>query len=255
MRERARAARENALVGMNTPLDALASRFDRLLIRMRVLGVDGFKAKWVAIVLVDGAFERAVLATSLGELAASFSDAAAIAVDVPIGSEPDRFRRVDAAARTFVGRRRSSVFAMPPAEVFRVEKYEDACARCRELTGSAPSKQTWELRAKIREAEEIAAQDARIIEVHPEVSFRALHGRELTHAKKSWAGQAVRRAMLARAGIVLPDDLGDAGAAAADDVLDAAIAAWSAERHARGVSEYIEPKLMGDDGRAVTIWF
>jgi predicted RNase H-like nuclease len=40
--------------------------------------------------------------------------------------------------------------------------------------------------------------------------------------------------VLAAAGIVVPTDIGEAGRAGADDVLDAAAAAWSAGRIARG---------------------
>ena len=43
-----------------------------------------------------------------------------------------------------------------------------------------------------------------------------------------------RRTLLARHGIQLPDHLGDAGEAGPDDVLDAAAAAWSAQRIATG---------------------
>jgi predicted RNase H-like nuclease len=70
--------------------------------------------------------------------------------------------------------------------------------------------------------------------VHPEVSFRALGGRPLPASKRTWAGQAARRGLLEGAGIRLPDQLGRAGVAAPDDVLDAAAAAWSAHRIADG---------------------
>ena len=43
-----------------------------------------------------------------------------------------------------------------------------------------------------------------------------------------------RRALLAGVGISLPGNLAAAGAAAPDDILDAAAVAWSADRIARG---------------------
>jgi hypothetical protein len=44
-----------------------------------------------------------------------------------------------------------------------------------------------------------------------------------------------RRALLAASGVVVPDVLaGDAGEVAVDDVLDAAVAAWSGLRQLRG---------------------
>ena len=163
--------------------------------------------------------------------------------------------RVDAAAKTFVGPRHSSVFATPPIEVFRQDGYAEACGRCRALTGRAPSKQAWQLGPKILHVDSVAARDLRLIEVHPEVSFCALLGRHVTHGKKSWAGHVVRRATLARAGVVLPDDSGPAGVAAPDDVLDAAVAAWSAHRHANGISQHLEPVLTGASGRTIAIRF
>jgi hypothetical protein len=43
-------------------------------------------------------------------------------------------------------------------------------------------------------------------------------------SKKSGAGQTARCALLTQVGIVLPDDLGEAGSAPPDDILDAAAA-------------------------------
>ena len=62
--------------------------------------------------------------------------------------------------------------------------------------------------------------------------------------------------MLTGAGIRLPDDLGDAGAVAPDDVLDAAVAAWSALRIARSEAKTFpsEPEI-DERGRAVAIWY
>ncbi|HCP61807.1 MAG TPA: DUF429 domain-containing protein, partial [Actinobacteria bacterium] len=55
--------------------------------------------------------------------------------------------------------------------------------------------------------------------------------------KKSWNGLMQRWRLLSSEGIELPEAAGPAGAAAPDDVLDAAAAAWSANRIANGVSE------------------
>jgi predicted RNase H-like nuclease len=222
---------------------------------MRVVGIDGCRSGWVAVVLRGGHFEAAFLERRLYEVLEHVRDAAVAAVDIPIGSEPDKFRRVDIAAKKFLGPRHNSVFLMPPLEVFRLASYAEACARCRELAASAPSKQVWELREKILEADEVAASDGRIIEVHPEVSFRALVGAPLTYGKKTWAGQGLRRAALGRAGIEIPNDLGAAGAAAPDDVLDAAIAAWSANRHARAATRSLDPRFVDAAGRTITIWY
>jgi predicted RNase H-like nuclease len=93
-----------------------------------------------------------------------------------------------------------------------------------------------------------------MFEVHPEVSFREMAGAPLEHAKRSWNGQMERRRLLAGGGIELPDDLGSLGPVPPDDVLDAAAAAWSANRIADGVARAFPnpPQRIGD--RDVAIW-
>jgi predicted RNase H-like nuclease len=64
------------------------------------------------------------------------------------------------------------------------------------------------------------------VEVHPQVSFARLAGSPLPEGKRTWAGAQHRRHLLADAGVVLADDVGQAGRhAAVDDVLDAGAAA------------------------------
>jgi hypothetical protein len=79
--------------------------------------------------------------------------------------------------------------------------------------------------------------------VHPEVSFAILAGRPLPESKRTWAGAIRRRRLLTEAGIVLDDDLGPAGTAAAvDDFLDDA-AAWTARRVARNEADLTQIHL------------
>ena len=87
------------------------------------------------------------------------------------------------------------------------------------------------------------------------MSFRELAGRLLA-PKKQWNGLAERRACLEEAGIVIPDALAEAGTAAADDILDAAGAAWSARRIAEDVAASLpEPPERDANGRQVAIWY
>lgn len=120
---------------------------------------------------------------------------------------------------------------------------------------SAPSIQAFGLRASIFEAEELAAEDWRVIEVHPEVSFCAMAGRPPTHSKKSWNGVMERIRLLAAAGCGIQSHIGAAGVAGVDDVLDACAAAWSAERYRTGeaISLPAPPEQIG--ARSVAIWY
>jgi predicted RNase H-like nuclease len=96
----------------------------------------------------------------------------------------------------------------------------------------------------------------RLFEVHPEISFAELNGGPPVGAgKKTWNGQMARRALLAGEDIRLPDDLAGAGVVPADDILDAAAAAWSARRIASGeASSMPSPPESGASGLPMAIW-
>ncbi len=96
-----------------------------------------------------------------------------------------------------------------------------------------------------------------VVDVHPEVSFATLAGRFLPEPKTTWAGFDLRRRLLANAGIVLDGDLGLTGRRVSpDDVFDAAVAAWTAERVVRGVHVSLpDPPELLADGRRAAIWY
>jgi len=64
---------------------------------------------------------------------------------------------------------------------------------------------------------------------------------------------ALRRGILEVQGIVLPEDLGPGGEADVSDVLDAAVAAWSAGRIATG-RVWHSPKALNGSGRSGDRW-
>ncbi|HJN93591.1 MAG TPA: DUF429 domain-containing protein [Dehalococcoidia bacterium] len=226
---------------------------------VKVVGVDGCAKGWVFVHLSEGEFTGATLHATFGDGLVAIPDASAIGVDIPIGYAPDprQPRRADGEARAALGRRHSSVFPTPPREVLTARNYAEANARCQELTGKGISKQSYAIAPKVLEVEPLAAADRRIYEVHPEVSFLALAGAPLESSKKNWNGLLQRRALLAEAGIQLPDDLGEVGGVAApDDIVDAAVAAWSAARVAAGAGQsYPTPPEHDINGRDVAIWY
>ena len=177
-----------------------------------------------------------------------------IGVDIPIGLPVGQGRPADTAARAFVGSERaSSVFSTLPAEVLVAPTYAEAAAIAVRILGKSLSRQSYALGDRIFEVAEVVASDDQIVEVHPEVSFRALRGEPLRYSKHTWSGIAERRALLTAAGILLPDDLPGGGRAAPDDVVDAAVAAWSAMRVALGRSSTLaaEPSSDPDDGGVI----
>ncbi|MFI8231271.1 DUF429 domain-containing protein [Streptomyces sp. NPDC085900] len=225
---------------------------------MDVLGVDACgKQGWVGITLTDGAYAGSLVDIRLDSLIERAAGVRVIAVDMPLGLVEKGWRAADLAARALLGVRRGSVFLIAPRPAWQEREYAAAADRCQELTGNRLSRQAWALAPKLFEARACWLADRRLHEVHPELSFQTLAGGvPLTHPKKTWRGQHLRRSLLAGAGIVLPDALGEADRVPADDVLDAAVAAWSAHRIARGtagrVPEAPEPDA---EGRAVEIRF
>jgi predicted RNase H-like nuclease len=219
-----------------------------------VLGVDAYKAGWVAVVLGRAPEPEVIAGADLAALIARVEGAACVGVDMPIGL-PETTREADQAARDFVGVRRNSVFMTPPRAVLEAESYAQANERAAELLGGKKiSQQAWALRHNIAAVEAVARTDPRVIEVHPEVSFRAMRGEPLAYPKTAWNGQAVRRAALAAHGIALPDELDEtAGGIPVADVLDAAAAAWSARRYARSEARSLpEGRPPGTPG---AIWY
>jgi predicted RNase H-like nuclease len=96
----------------------------------------------------------------------------------------------------------------------------------------------------------------RIIEVHPEVSFRELAGAPLEYGKKTYNGTMMRLKLLERAGIDIPAELGSVGGVALDDVLDAGAAAWTAARYVQGEARSLPPSAdwQRDGERVIAIW-
>ena len=217
-------------------------------------GVDAYRDGWVAVILDQGLFAGALVAGRFSELAGHLRNADVIAVDIPIGIDGTHPRPADIAARRYVGRRRSSVFLTPPRPVLEAPDYSAARQLAREQFGIGVSAQAYSLATRILEVDEVARIDPRIIEAHPEVSFRAMSGDELQFPKTSWNGLKHREELLAHHGIQLPDNLGEAGVAKPDDVVDAAAAAWTAHRYATGNAGRL-PEVVRSADQGVAIWY
>jgi predicted RNase H-like nuclease len=215
-----------------------------------VTGVDACRSGWVAVTLTPSG-ARVTVAATLDALPL----AGVTGIDMPLGLLAEGWRTADLLARRALGRRGSCVFAIPPRAVWAQASYAEASRRCRELTGRGLSAQAWGLRGKLLEADAFRPQaGGPLHEVHPELSFAALAGAPLADTKHSLAGRIRRRALLADAGIALPAGV---PGAAEDDLLDAAVVAWSARRIAAGTARVLPdpPAQRGDDGCEVAIRF
>jgi predicted RNase H-like nuclease len=194
---------------------------------VRVAGVDGCRDGWVVVHEV-GAAVRASFADVLDAL----PDDTVVAVDMPIGLADEHRpggRDADRAARAELGPKRSSVFSAPPRSVLGARSLSEARRRGGRLT-----LQTLNLLPRIEDVDRVMtpALQARVFEVHPELSFAAMDGgRPVPAPKRTAEGAKQRLALLARARVPVPER---PTGAALDDVLDACALTWSAGRIARG---------------------
>jgi predicted RNase H-like nuclease len=208
---------------------------------MRVAGVDGTKGGWVAVVLDDGKFVRDVAIRDVKSEFADLADATVIAIDVPIGFGP---RLADPEARAYLSGAASTVFSTPSRAVLEVPFGP----------GLGVSAQAHALGERILHITERAARDARIYEVHPEVSFRMMNrDQRLAYRKKS-AGGALERVELLRVHGIDLTRIREIARFPLDDVLDAAAAAWSATRIAAGTARTLPDPPEIVHGRAVAVW-
>lgn len=225
--------------------------------RAPVAGVDGCPAGWVAVTL-SPASPADPSAIAVTVCVAATLDALPLAgvagIDMPLGLLASGWREVDVLARRALGRRGSSVFAIPPRLALAAPSYAEANRVCRELTGKGLSVQAYALRRKITEAEayrRARGAAVRLYEVHPELAFAALAGAPLADSKHTPAGLVIRRDLLRAAGIELPVKV---AGLPENDLLDAAAAAWSARRIAAGQAVVIgNPAERADDGSEIAV--
>lgn len=224
---------------------------------MAVLGVDGCKDGWIGIVLDGRAEPRAVCAATITELVAEVGPVDVIGIDMPIGLPIRGTRECDLLAKRAVGRLHSSVFLTPTRRSLEALDHAEGNRFAIEDCGKGISRQAFALAPKILQVDAwVASSPARVVEVHPEVSFATLAGKALTDGKTTWAGMTHRRGLLEQAGIVLVGDLGlSRKKVAADDVLDAAVVAWTARRvHAGTATSLPSPPEVLDRGYPAAIW-
>ena len=165
------------------------------------------------------------------------------------------------------GRRACSVFSSPVRGILDAASQPEASRRHKAIDGRGFGSQSFAILPKIREWDDLLQSDhqARAIvqEIHPEVSFAALNGgrgRGLVFKKKSQEGAAIRTELLSSVfGSERVARLVQSVArreAATDDVLDALVALWSAERIAAGEGVSLpEPPVTDATGLSAAIWY
>jgi len=188
----------------------------------RVAGIDGCRGGWL-VATASGIRMSAQL---------DLRDIALAGVDMPMGLSDGPRRECDTAARKFLRHGGSSVFPAPPRAILGCADYATALAIARATTGRGISRQTFHISAKVAELDRMirSGVGCRLVEVHPECSFRVLNSGEVLPPKKTASGLAERRQLLGRH-FELPT--APPRGAALHDVLDAYAVLWSTMRFVR----------------------
>ena len=127
-----------------------------------------------------------------------------VLIDMPKGLLSDKARKIEGLARQLLKGQASTVFNVPVVDAVFAGDYQDASAINYRMTGKKLSKQAWYLCPKIRELDELLAEESslsdEIFESHPELVFRLMAGVQLPK-KKLAEGLTARLALLERAGM------------------------------------------------------
>lgn len=212
----------------------------------KYVGLDWASKGWFGVVLTDSGDWTTDLFPSIWSAWKYHSDASRILVDAPIGLPKDAKRACDVKAKEMLTHRQRSVFYTPIRDAVYEQNLDEAKAANEAQAGFSIQNQAWSLVPRIREVDEFldmypSARD-RVVETHPEVCFCALNGRNaLAEPKHSEEGIRRRKALLA-------DEHSEAMAiyersvdrylspsyapmvSGADDILDALVAAVTAQR-------------------------
>ena len=209
---------------------------------MAVVGADGCRSGWFAVRRESNGSSIFKVFGGIAELWREWSDASLILLDIPIGlpNAKHNGRLCDYQARRKIGPRRSSVFPSPSRASFQGPTYEAASAANYRETGKKLTKQTWAILPKIGEVDRLLRENAearsKIREVHPEVCFWAFAGEEhLREPKRRRPGFEERLKILTQIDPAV-DTLVESALSclrraevARDDILDATVAALTAE--------------------------
>ena len=217
---------------------------------MRVRGVDGCRGGWLSVD-VDAAEPREFRwrLWSLDETPALVhgDGIAVVAIDVPIGLPAAGRRACDVEARRLLGRRGVTVFPAPVRPVLTAASYGEARGMLAARGGPSMSAQAFGIVPAVAAVDRCLSgdDDDRVVECHPEVAFCLLGGGPGLPPKRTAAGAAIRRQLLARTWRAVDTVLdGRPARTPENDALDAIACAWSGLRFAAGT--HVE---LGDDTR------
>ncbi len=223
-----------------------------------LIGVDGTSSGWIASI---GSSKNKYLSTveffeDLNKLLSIYPESV-IVIDMPIElNKKNYLRKCDVLAKKYLGKNfQSSIFIPPLKSVLECTTYQEANKLSKKIAGKGLSKQSWYLKNKIYEVQELTKLSNKIYEGHPECSFKMLKNESLKAKKKSISGVFERLELLKKAGInplSVSLQLENNSKIKIDDVLDSMVLFITALRIVEGnylCLEKTETKNNDDNGK------
>jgi predicted RNase H-like nuclease len=230
-----------------------------------VAGADGFKRGWrVVLCEIETGLWTIRDVAAFSELLKLREAPSIVCVDMPIGLHehtPPGGRECEGLARGLLGPRRASVFSAVGRQALACSSRADAHATSIAAGGIGVGSQAWGLAAKLREVDQAMSPEKQtvVFEVHPELCFWAMNGRQpMPHGKKTGAGENDRITALIQSGVpkTFLDEVLRKLRSGRDDFIDACAVAWTARRVFGGVAERLPSKVVRDGrGLDMAIWF
>lgn len=175
---------------------------------MSAWGVDGCKAGWLAITTEGNNYSYGVY-PSFADLISNNSGFDTCLIDIPIGlSSVSAPRTIDQKMRKELAGRASTVFPVPCRKAVYADTHDEAKLANLEIEGKSVPIQSFCISPKIRELDVYVSQlpKSKIIEGHPEISFKYLNGGVvLQSTKSSKAGLEERLSILEKYNRKAPD--------------------------------------------------
>ena len=171
---------------------------------MDLIGVDGTSSGWIASIgnARDKSLSSIKFLEDLNNLFSDYPDSLVV-IDMPIElNKKNYLRTCDILAKKYLGKAfQSSIFIPPLKRVLKCSTYQEANELSKKIVGKGLSKQSWHLKSKISEVQQISKLSNTIYEGHPECSFKMLKNETLKAKKKSVSGIFERLDILKRVGL------------------------------------------------------
>lgn len=169
--------------------------------KMKYLGIDACKGGWFMVGLDKNYNANFGLFNNISSVFEKFRNISLALIDIPIGLPYIGFRRCDALAKKYLGKRSSSIFTVPIREAVFAGSYELACKLNFSVNGKKLSKQVWNITPKIKEVDSFLRNNPglipRVRESHPEVCFKSIcESSEIRFSKRKREGRLERIAVL-----------------------------------------------------------